>query len=102
MPVPSDLNSYLWFWISHRLRNRLSVYTPWSCFGALTAPFLPAGIPPASPKGGKGLGGGFFGGQAGKKFMGSVMDTLMFKNLPTFKGKVRASEPFLTSPQVRT
>ncbi|CAM6125431.1 unnamed protein product [Calypogeia fissa] len=58
------------------------------------------GLPPASPKGGKTLGGGFFGGQAGKRFMGSVMDTLMFKNLPTFKGKARTSEPILTSPQI--
>ncbi|KAG6547191.1 hypothetical protein Mapa_011443 [Marchantia paleacea] len=58
--------------------------------------------PPDTPKEAKSLVGGFFGGQAGRKFMGNFMDTLMLKNLPTFKGKNRTTDsPNLnSSPQV--
>ncbi|KAL2613840.1 hypothetical protein R1flu_025532 [Riccia fluitans] len=57
---------------------------------------------PETPKDGRSVVGSFFGGQAGRKFMGNVMDTLMLKNLPTFKGKKGASDiPSLnSSPQI--
>ncbi|KAL3679071.1 hypothetical protein R1sor_022027 [Riccia sorocarpa] len=57
---------------------------------------------PETPKEGRSVVGSFFGGQAGRKFMGNVMDTLMLKNLPTFKGKKGASViPSLnSSPQI--